>query len=84
MENEFDIEDVLDQIDEAIILLSTKNKSITMLELSTLILSRLDLISDAMDSREDFNKVMLYAIDKKIEEKNEFRSEEHTSELQSH
>ena len=73
MENEFDIEDVLDQIDEAIILLSTKNKSINMLELSTLILSRLVLISDAMDSREDFNKVMLYAITKKVdEEKNEF------------
>ena len=72
MENEFDIEDVLDQIDEAIILLSTKNKSITMLELSTLILSRLVLISEAMDSREDFNKVMLYAINRKIEEKNEF------------
>ena len=72
MENEFDVADVLDQIDEAIILLSTKNKSITMLELSTLILSRLVLISDAMDSREDFNKVMLYAINRKIEEKNEF------------
>ena len=72
MENEFDIEDVLDQIDEAIILLSTKNKSITMLELSTLILSRLVLISDAMEAREDFNKVMLYAINRKIEEKNEF------------
>ena len=72
MENEFDIEDVLDQIDEAIILLSTKNKSITMLELSTLILSRLVLISEAMDSRENFNKVMLYAINRKIEEKNEF------------
>ena len=72
MENEFDIEDVLDQIDEAIILLSTKNKSITMLELSTLILSRLVLISDAMEAREDFNNVMLYAINRKIEEKNEF------------
>jgi len=72
LENEFDIEDVLDQIDEAIILLSTKNKSITMLELSTLILSRLVLISDAMEAREDFNKVMLYAINRKIEEKNEF------------
>ena len=68
MENEFDIEDVLDQIDEAIILLSTKNKSITMLELSTLILSRLVLISDAMEAREDFNKVMLYAINRKIGE----------------
>ena len=64
MENEFDIEDVLDQIDEAIILLSTKNKSITMLELSTLILSRLVLISEAMDARENFNTVMLYAINK--------------------
>ena len=72
MENEFDIEDVLDQIDEAIILLSTKNKSITMLELSTLILSRLVLISEAMDARENFNTVMLYAINRKIEEKNEF------------
>ena len=72
MENEFDIEDVLDQIDEAIILLSTKNKSITMLELSTLILSRLVLISEAMEAREDFNNVMLYAINRKIEEKNEF------------
>ena len=72
MENEFDVTDVLDQIDEAIILLSTKNKSITMLELSTLILSRLVLISEAMDSRENFNKVMLYAINRKIEEKNEF------------
>ena len=72
MENEFDVADVLDQIDEAIILLSTKNKSITMLELSTLILSRLVLISEAMDSRENFNKVMLYAINRKIEEKNEF------------
>lgn len=72
MENEFDIEDVLDQIDEAIILLSTKNKSITMLELSTLILSRLVLISEEMDSRENFNTVMLYAINRKIEEKNEF------------
>ena len=68
MENEFDIEDVLDQIDEAIILLSTKNKSITMLELSTLILSRLVQISDAMEAREDFNKVMLYAINRKIGE----------------
>ena len=72
MENEFDVADVLDQIDEAIILLSTKNKSINMLELSTLILSRLVLISEAMDSRENFNKVMLYAINRKIEEKNEF------------
>ena len=72
MENEFDVADVLDQIDEAIILLSTKNKSITMLELSTLILSRLVLISEAMEAREDFNKVMLYAINRKIEEKNEF------------
>ena len=72
MENEFDIEDVLDQIDEAIILLSTKNKSITMLELSTLILSRLVLISDAMEAREDFNKVMLYAINKKIEEEKQY------------
>ena len=72
MENEFDVTDVLDQIDEAIILLSTKNKSINMLELSTLILSRLVLISEAMDSRENFNKVMLYAINRKIEEKNEF------------
>ena len=68
MENEFDVADVLDQIDEAIILLSTKNKSITMLELSTLILSRLVLISDAMEAREDFNKVMLYAINRKIGE----------------
>ena len=72
MENEFDVADVLDQIDEAIILLSTKNKSITMLELSTLILSRLVLISEAMEAREDFNNVMLYAINRKIEEKNEF------------
>ena len=72
MENKFDIEDVLDQIDEAIILLSTKNKSINMLELSTLILSRLVLISEAMDARENFNTVMLYAINRKIEEKNEF------------
>ena len=68
MENEFDVADVLDQIDEAIILLSTKNKSITMLELSTLILSRLVLISEAMEAREDFNNVMLYAINRKIEE----------------
>ena len=68
MENEFDVADVLDQIDEAIILLSTKNKSITMLELSTLILSRLVQISDAMEAREDFNKVMLYAINRKIGE----------------
>ena len=68
MENEFDIADVLDQIDEAIILLSTKNKSISMLELSTLILSRLVQISEAMEAREDFNNVMLYAINRKIGE----------------
>ena len=66
MENEFDVADVLDQIDEAIILLSTKNKSINMLELSTLILSRLVQISEAMEAREDFNNVMLYAINRKI------------------
>jgi len=72
LENEFDVADVLDQIDEAIILLSTKNKSINMLELSTMILSRLVLISDAMEAREDFNKVMLYAINKKIEEEKQY------------
>lgn len=71
LENESDFVDIINQIDDAIVLLSTKNRDVDMFQLSALILSRLMLINEAMNSEKDFNALMLHAINRKIDKTNQ-------------